>query len=93
MGRRYAGLRVALQLAAIAALAGGTALAAIPIRPRHGRPFDPVTGDWEAIANGFPASFALVYDPRNERKYGWPPYDLEDLAYVLPDTCPPNRYN
>lgn len=58
----------------------------LPISP-HGRPLVPATGDWEGTANGFPASFELVYRPAF-RIFGRPPYGYVDLTTIEPASCP-----
>lgn len=46
-------------------------------------------GDWEAVADGYRASFKLAYRPGN-RKYGpkYSNYDTSDLVTFEPASCP-----
>jgi hypothetical protein len=53
----------------------------------HGHRIVPVVGDWEGTANGFPASFALVYNPRLA-KHGRSAYGFQDMTLLEPGTCP-----
>jgi hypothetical protein len=64
----------------------GAAEARAPIRA-HGHRIVAVVGDWEGTANGFPASFALVYNPRLAT-HGRPPYGFQDMTLLEPGSCP-----
>ncbi len=86
-------LRVARVTLVLAVGAAGTGLA--PLTPAaaahtrrpairvHGHRFIPVTGDWEGIADGYPASFELSYAP-----FYSIPYGLDNLVRMAPPTCP-----
>ena len=65
--------------------APGPVLPAISVPGRS--PFVPTVGDWEGSVDGFPASFELVYEPTYV-DYGRPPYGVEDLTTIDPDSCP-----
>jgi hypothetical protein len=54
------------------------------VRPRQGKPFVPVTGDWEGTANGFAASFELTLG----RQGGTARYGVRDLVLLTPNACP-----
>jgi hypothetical protein len=60
------------------------------IVPAHGRPFIPVQGDWEGMANGFAASFNLVLDAVHQQRAGVPQYGIQDLVMLRPLACPPD---
>ncbi len=51
------------------------------MRPPHRRPYTPVLGDWEGIAEGMPISFRLVYRPKYLAVHD-APYGYEDLVLV-----------
>jgi hypothetical protein len=55
------------------------------VRPRQGKPFVPVTGDWEGTADGFAASFELTL----VRQGGTRRYGVQDLVLLTPQGCPP----
>jgi hypothetical protein len=67
----------------------GTEAGRLPIRPAHGRSFLPAVGDWEGVADGYPASFQLAYKPIY-RVFRRPPYGFEDLTMIEPASCPTN---
>lgn len=52
-----------------------------PITPPHGRPYRPVTGNWEGSVDGTPISFQLIYDPSYKR-FHMAPYAYEDLTIL-----------
>jgi hypothetical protein len=61
-----------------------------PHRPAlrlHGHRFVPVTGDWEGTADGYPASFQLLYEPGFSI-----PYAVENLVRFEPGSCPNGVY-
>jgi len=66
-------------LVGFGARAGGQPRAAAAARPA------PDLGDWEGIADGFPASFAIGRAPAYP---GDLPYGFRDLVLVEPSTCP-----
>jgi hypothetical protein len=78
-------LRLALVMAALGAFAT-TAAGRTPIVAR-GHRFVPAVGDWEGTANGFPASFALVYNTRAANR-GRSPYAFQDMTLLEPASCP-----
>jgi hypothetical protein len=54
------------------------------IKPHRGRPFVPVTGDWEGSVDGFPASFEVTYDAAGQPT----PYGVQDIVALQPNSCP-----
>ncbi len=52
--------------------------------------FVPVTGDWDGSTGGFAVSFELTYAPFLAGFPGHVPYQFEDLALSLPQSCPAN---
>jgi hypothetical protein len=59
----------------------------LPLRPHGHKPFVPRTGDWEGVADGFPASFELKYKP-GFAVFGLAPYEFGNLVTLEPSTCP-----
>ena len=54
------------------------------IKPHRGRPFVPVTGDWEGTVDGFPASFEVTYNAAGQPT----PYGAQDIVALAPNSCP-----
>ncbi|MFZ0040734.1 MAG: hypothetical protein WAK93_05465 [Solirubrobacteraceae bacterium] len=59
-----------------------------PIKPRRGKPFIPVLGNWEGTENGLSASFELRYDPSLPDHPGVPKYGITQLVALRPENCP-----
>ena len=57
------------------------------ITPPGGAPFLPTLGDWEGTANGFPASFQLLYDPHSSS------YEFKDMVLLQPNGCPVSSWH
>lgn len=61
--------------------------AAAPAPPAHSASTALRTGDWEAVAKGFHASFELVHNPMNA-EYGAQSYGMYNLVLTSPFSCP-----
>lgn len=88
-GRQLAGAATLVLVLAAAGASGHAALLSrAPIVSGNHR-YVPATGDWEGTADGFGASFELLYEP-GYAVYGSRvvQYGFEDLTVVQPAACP-----